>query len=217
MKQREILSYYQKIERPTWCGQFKNAIVYGPSTDEFDQIDEVTGWEAFYHFVTIPWCVLFAIIPPRRYCNGWISFIFAFIFIGLISFCVQELTYNLGCVAGIKQCVQAILFISIGTSLPDIFASYHAAADKRFNTADAAIANIFAANAANVFIGLGLPWTIATIYLYFKDGSTYFMGQMNTMDLAFGIVTFGIASVITFILLGIRYAFTGGLLGGSTF
>jgi solute carrier family 8 (sodium/calcium exchanger) len=62
--------------------------------------------------------------------------------------------------------VQAIALIAVGTSLPDLFASYHAASDKRFTTADAAIANIFAANAANIFIGLGLPWTIATVYLY---------------------------------------------------
>lgn len=43
------------------------------------------------------------------------------------------------------------------------------------------------------------------------------MGKEMTADLAFGIVTFSIATVLTFIILGVRYAFTGGVLGGSTF
>ena len=110
--------------------------------------------------------MLFALIPPRRYCNGWVSFVVAFLLIGCMAFLIAEFSFNLGCVADIRGCVQAIAFIAVGTSLPDLFASYHAASDKRFHTADAAIANIFAANASNVFIGLGLPWTIATIYLY---------------------------------------------------
>ena len=180
-------------------------------------VDEVTGWEAIYHFLTIPWCVLFALVPPRRWCNGWISFIVTFFLIGCMSFLIAEFSRNLGCVADLRGCVQAIALIAIGTSLPDLLASYHAASDPRFHTADAAIANIFAANSANIFIGLGLPWTIACVYTYSKDGSAYFMGQMNTADLAFGIVMFSIASLMTFIVLGLRFAFTGGVLGGSTF
>lgn len=166
IRQKDILKYYENITHPTWCGQFRNAIVYGPTIDDMGVIDEVTGWEAFYHFITIPWCVLFALVPPRRYCNGWFSFVVAFFLIGCMAFLIAEFSFNLGCVADLKGCVQAIALIAVGTSLPDLFASYHAASDKRFNTADAAIANIFAANAANIFIGLGLPWTIATIYLY---------------------------------------------------
>lgn len=43
------------------------------------------------------------------------------------------------------------------------------------------------------------------------------MGEMNTADLAFGIVMLGICTIMTFCVLGIRYAFTGGVLGGTTF
>lgn len=43
------------------------------------------------------------------------------------------------------------------------------------------------------------------------------MGQMNTADLAFAIVMFAIFTTVTFVVLGVRYVFTGGVLGGSTF
>jgi Ca2+/Na+ antiporter len=50
----------------------------------------------------------------------------------------------------------------MGTSLPDTFASKIAA--KGDKTADNAIGNITGSNSVNVFLGLGLPWVIATIY-----------------------------------------------------
>ena len=54
------------------------------------------------------------------------------------------------------------LFYFTGTSLPDTFASRKAAMDEK--SADNAIGNVTGSNGVNVFLGLGLPWVVASIY-----------------------------------------------------
>ena len=54
-----------------------------------------------------------------------------------------------------------------GTSLPDTFASKAAAVSD--DTADAAVGNVTGSNAVNVFLGLGLPFVIASAYWQFQD------------------------------------------------
>ena len=58
--------------------------------------------------------------------------------------------------------ILAITFVALGTSLPDTFASKAAAVGEK--NADNAIGNITGSNSVNVFLGLGLPWLIASIY-----------------------------------------------------
>jgi Ca2+/Na+ antiporter len=63
---------------------------------------------------------------------------------------------------GLKDEITAITFVALGTSLPDTFASKTAAANEK--TADNAIGNVTGSNSVNVFMGLGIPWMIASIY-----------------------------------------------------
>ena len=58
--------------------------------------------------------------------------------------------------------ITAITFVALGTSLPDTFASKIAATSEK--TADNSIGNVTGSNSVNVFMGLGLPWFIASIY-----------------------------------------------------
>ena len=58
--------------------------------------------------------------------------------------------------------ITAITFVALGTSLPDTFASKIAAVSEK--TADNAIGNVTGSNSVNVFMGLGIPWMIASIY-----------------------------------------------------
>ena len=51
----------------------------------------------------------------------------------------------------------------------DLFASKQAACTEK--TADNSIGNVTGSNSVNVFLGLGLPWTIAAIYHESKVGS----------------------------------------------
>ena len=66
--------------------------------------------------------------------------------------------------------VAAITFVALGTSMPDTFASRAAALNEKY--ADSSIGNINGSNAVNVFLGLGLPWLISTIYWKVKVGCT---------------------------------------------
>jgi len=134
----------------------------GPTIDEENTYDDVTGKEAFSHFLAIGWNVLFALIPPRRYCHGWPAFFIALFMIGCCTAIVGEIANLLGCAIRLRLAVTAITLVALGTSLPDTFASKIAA--ENGENADAAIGNITGSNSVNVFLGLGLPWTIATIY-----------------------------------------------------
>jgi len=142
--------------------------------------------------------------------GGGPSFFVALTFIGIITFIVGEFATVLGCALGIEESVSAITLVALGTSLPDTFASI-AAANGSPN-ADAAVGNITGSNAVNVFLGLGIPWGIATIYHQSTFGKPYYV---KAGPLAFSVVVFLCCAVICFIVLIIRRRLIGGELGGS--
>merc|ERR1719415_127469 len=94
--------------------------------------------------------------------GGWPCFFVSLGMIGLLTAIVGDLAGIFGCLVGLKDSVTAITFVALGTSLPDTFASKAAATAER--TADNAIGNVTGSNSVNVFLGLGLPWLIASIY-----------------------------------------------------
>ena len=75
---------------------------------------------------------------------------------------VGDLAGLFGCVCGLDPGITAITFVALGTSMPDLFASKAAATAEP--SADACIGNVTGSNCVNVFLGLGLPWTIGAIY-----------------------------------------------------
>merc|ERR1719460_3462803 len=83
---------------------------------------------------------------------------------------VGDTAKTFGCLVGLEDTVTAITFVALGTSLPDTFASMEATASD--DTADAACGNVTGSNSVNVFLGLGLPWTLACIYHLAKSGET---------------------------------------------
>ncbi|GBF97593.1 hypothetical protein Rsub_10729 [Raphidocelis subcapitata] len=78
--------------------------------------------------------------------------------------------------------------------------------------ADAAIANAFGSCAVNVFLGLGLPWTIAAIH----NGARGQPFIAEAGDLAFSVGLFsGLAAAAVALMLFKRFV-RGGELGGPT-
>lgn len=73
-----------------------------PSINENDEIDYITGGEALMHFASIGWKVFFALIPPTKYKNGWVTFYFALAAIGLVTAIVGEAANLFGCALGMK-------------------------------------------------------------------------------------------------------------------
>lgn len=205
----DIINMIQKEQNLSWCGQFKQACLLSPQVDENGVIDEITGWEAAFHFVAIGWKVLFACVPPVRYCHGWPSFFISLAFIGFLTSLVGEFAGLLGCVITLKQSLTAITIIAMGTSLPDTFASRQAAIQSEY--ADVAIGNITGSNCVNVFLGLGLPWLIGSIYYEVNDGDFV----VPKKGLSSSIILFLVTSTVCLLTLVVRRFAVGGELGGA--
>jgi solute carrier family 8 (sodium/calcium exchanger) len=156
------------------------------------------------------WKILFAFIPPVNWGHGWPAFFVALIFIGSVTAVVAEVATVLGCTIGLKEAVTAITLVAIGTSLPDTFASMTAAKSSEY--ADSAIGNVTGSNSVNVFLGLGLPWLIATFYEKATNDANYFVPAGS---LGFSVVVFIICAIICIITLLIRRKVVGGELGGG--
>merc|ERR1719352_1304105 len=113
------------------------------------------------HVCTFGWKVLFAIVPPTCYQGGWVTFFVALAFVGLLTAFVADIAGIFGCLLGLQDSITAITFVALGTSLPDTFASKSAAVGDE--TADNSVGNVTGSNAVNVYLGLGVPWVIATV------------------------------------------------------
>mmetsp|Transcript_15484 Transcript_15484/g.33557 ORF Transcript_15484/g.33557 Transcript_15484/m.33557 type:complete len:980 (-) Transcript_15484:62-3001(-) len=190
-----------------------------------------SSWEDFgFHLFALPWKILFILVPPSSYTGGWFCFIICLFFIGIITAALADLSELFGCVCGLPDFVTAICLVALGTSMPDLFASKSAAIGDP--TADASIINVTGSNSVNVFLGLGLPWTIGSIYwslngrtpeweeMYPEVAARYDKNVavfvLEAGDLAFGVALFSAASAISIFILFLRRAFLGAELGGPS-
>mmetsp|Transcript_75506 Transcript_75506/g.179346 ORF Transcript_75506/g.179346 Transcript_75506/m.179346 type:complete len:825 (+) Transcript_75506:75-2549(+) len=148
-----------KLGTGNWKEQFMSLRFVGGS-DESQAEAGVVEWVS--HILALPWKVLFALIPPTEFADGWACFYAALIGIALVTAAISDLANLLGCVLELEPQITAITIVALGTSLPDTFASKTAAEQDPY--ADASIGNITGSNSVNVFLGLGLPWTMGAIY-----------------------------------------------------
>jgi solute carrier family 8 (sodium/calcium exchanger) len=146
-----------RVHNDTWAQQIKDAMVVNGG-----DIDGASTMDYVMHFLTFGFKLLFSVIPPPGLMGGWPCFFVSLSFIGIIVIFVGDLAGIFGCLIGLKNEVTAITFVALGTSLPDTFASKAAAVNEKY--ADNAIGNITGSNSVNVFLGIGLPWLIASIY-----------------------------------------------------
>lgn len=102
----------------------------------------------------------------------------------------------------------AITFVALGTSLPDLFASRTATINEE--TADAAIGNVTGSNSVNVFLGLGVPWTLSAAYAAATGGT--FVARSNGIGLS--LLTYVGCALVFFSILAVRRHAIGAELGG---
>ncbi|XP_034381244.1 sodium/calcium exchanger 3 isoform X4 [Cyclopterus lumpus] len=196
----------------SWRDQFMEAITVSAA----DEDEEDTGEERLpscfdyvMHFLTVFWKVLFACVPPTDYLNGWACFIVSIVIIGLLTAVIGDLASHFGCTIGLKDSVTAVVFVALGTSVPDTFASKASAVQDTY--ADASIGNVTGSNAINVFLGIGLAWSVAAIYWHMK-GKPF---VVEAGSLAFSVTLFTIFAFLAIsVLLYRRRAHIGGELGG---
>ncbi|KAF4102151.1 sodium/calcium exchanger 1b isoform X2 [Onychostoma macrolepis] len=197
----------------SWRDQFIEAITVSAGEDDDD---EECGEEKLpscfdyvMHFLTVFWKVLFAFVPPTDYWNGWACFVVSIIMIGVLTAFIGDLASHFGCTIGLKDSVTAVVFVALGTSVPDTFASKVAATQDQY--ADASIGNVTGSNAVNVFLGIGVAWSIAAIY-HNSKGNDF---RVEPGSLAFSVTLF---TIFAFICVGVlmyrRRPDIGGELGG---
>lgn len=154
-KQREA----HRVGTSNYATQFTEAIYVGGSKESQAEAS-IADW--IMHLLSVFWKVFFALIPPTDFAQGWLCFFVALGMIGLVTCIVGDLASFLGCSMGLEDEITAITLVALGTSLPDTFASKSAAEQDPY--ADASIGNVTGSNSVNVFLGLGLPWSMGAIY-----------------------------------------------------
>ncbi|XP_062824991.1 sodium/calcium exchanger 1 isoform X2 [Anolis carolinensis] len=197
----------------SWREQFIEAITVSAGEDDDD--DECgeeklpSCFDYVMHFLTVFWKVFFAFVPPTDYWNGWACFVVSILMIGLLTAFIGDLASHFGCTIGLKDSVTAVVFVALGTSVPDTFASKVAACQDQY--ADASIGNVTGSNAVNVFLGIGVAWSIAAIY-HAAKGQAF---EVQPGTLAFSVTLFTIFAFISVgVLLYRRRPEIGGELGG---
>ncbi|TNN62448.1 Sodium/calcium exchanger 1 [Liparis tanakae] len=213
----ESYEFKKKNSSTVLCSHVSLSTISPPSAPKGDDDDEESGEERLpscfdyiMHFLTVFWKVLFAFVPPTEYWNGWACFIVSISLIGGLTAITGDLASHFGCTIGLKDSVTAVVFVALGTSVPDTFASKVAAIQDQY--ADASIGNVTGSNAVNVFLGIGVAWTIAAVFWRSK-GKVF---KVDPGNLAFSVTLFTIMAVLcVFILLYRRRAsVAGGELGG---
>ncbi|XP_076047626.1 sodium/calcium exchanger 3 isoform X2 [Oratosquilla oratoria] len=202
----------------TWKEQFTEAITVsaGDDDDEEGEEGEEGGEEKLpscgdyvMHFVTIFWKVLFAFVPPTDLANGYPTFIMAIMGVGILTAVIGDLASHFGCTIGLKDTITAIAFVALGTSVPDTFASKVAAQQDPY--ADASVGNVTGSNAVNVFLGIGIAWTMAAIY-HNSKGETF---RVEPGNLAFSVTLFCVEAFVAIaLMMARRHHSVGGELGG---
>jgi len=194
-----------KVGNENWQEQFEAAIYVNGGKD---RKTPASALDWVMHIIALPWKLLFALCPPTDYCGGWLCFVCSLVFIGLVTIIIGDAAELLGCLLGIEDLITAITFVALGTSLPDTFASKTAALQDQ--DADASIVNVTGSNSVNVFLGIGLPWMISSIYWAAK-------GEVMVVDspgLDFSVTIFTIFALICLTVLALRRKLLGCELGG---
>jgi len=202
----------------SWLEQFTGAFEVQADDDEEGEEGEddepkmPSCGDYIMHFLTLPWKLLFAVIPPTAIANGYPTFVVSIAAIGLCTAVIGDVAGHLGCFIYLKDCVNAIAFVALGTSVPDTFASKTAAIED--DTADNSVGNVTGSNAVNVFLGIGIAWSLAAIY-WESQGLTF---DVPVGSLGFSVTIFCIeAGLAILILVARRHPAVGGELGGPKF
>merc|ERR1719369_1543484 len=176
-----------RVHNETWAQQFKDAMVVNGG-----DIENASFGDYVMHLLTFGFKLIFSIVPPAGMGGGWPCFLVSLTMIGLLVIVVGDLAGIFGCLVGLEDEVTAITFVALGTSLPDTFASKAAAVNEK--SADNAIGNVTGSNSVNVFMGLGIPWIIASIYHAVKETQKGF--EVKAGALSFSVVLYTICAIL---------------------
>ncbi|KAK9136864.1 hypothetical protein Sjap_007458 [Stephania japonica] len=193
-----------------WGKQFSDALMLGDVQSTKLDSRCLRLIRISWRLILMPWRVLFAFVPPCHIAHGWTAFICSLVFISGIAYIVTKLTDLISCVTGINPYVIAFTALAAGTSWPDLVASKIAA--ERQTTADSAIANITCSNSVNIYVGIGVPWLIDTVYNFIAYKEP--LRIQNAASLSFSLLIFFLTSIGCIVVLVLRRLIIGAELGG---
>ncbi|XP_073815749.1 sodium/calcium exchanger 3 isoform X3 [Musca autumnalis] len=204
------------IGTSSWKEQFVEALTVNPGDDDDGGEEGEDGvastpscFDYVMHFLTLFWKLLFAFIPPTDIAGGYLCFVVSIFCIGVVTAVIGDIASYFGCTLGIKDAVTAICFVALGTSIPDTFASKVAAIQDKY--ADASVGNVTGSNAVNVFLGIGVAWSLAAI-VHEAKGTVY---AVEPGTIAFSVTLFCSEALIAILILMLRRSKSvGGELGG---
>ncbi|KJH43591.1 putative sodium/calcium exchanger 1 [Dictyocaulus viviparus] len=179
--------------KTSWMDQIREAMSVNAG-----ETAHATLCDCIIHGIAFPWKFILCFVPPPSFLGGWLCFFVGLAVIGLLTAIVGDFASIFGCMVGLKDAVTAITLVALGTSLPDTFASKIAAQND--DSADNAIGNVTGSNSVNVFLGLGLPWLIASIYWASKGKSFV----VPAADLGFSVTVFMCCSLVFLVVLMLR-------------
>ncbi|CAJ1342515.1 unnamed protein product [Effrenium voratum] len=189
-----------------WRDQVLEAIYVGGSREEQEQAGAL-DWLS--HLIWLPWNFTFSMMtPPPAYLGGWVCFFISLMHIAWLTIIIGDLAELFGCVANVDDNITAISFVALGTSVPDLFASMTAA--KQDPNADASIVNVTGSNSVNVFLGIGMPWLLASFYWYLQGGKF----AVKSQGMSFSVLVFTCGACVTLTVIEIRRWRYHGELGG---
>ena len=205
------------LAEQTWKEQIRGAVTLPPGS----AVGKLLA------VLSMPWKLLFALVPPPQLMGGWPCFWCALLGIGFQVILISDFAIQMGCHMGINPSITAITFVALGTSLPDLFASKQAAVGDKY--ADNSVGNVTGSNSVNVFFGLGLPWLMSSAYwsviaasggdaawrakypdIYARGWDGAFV--VRSGDLGFSVLVFTMCAVVTISVVLLRRPFE---LGGS--
>jgi len=211
-----------------WKAQITDALrIEAGDGDEEDGKSSPSVSQRVAHVFVSPWKLFFSLCcPPVCLGGGWPCFVAALLGIALLTACVSDLAELFGCVLDVPDIITAITFVALGTSMPDLFASLSAAREDP--TADASIVNVTGSNSVNVFLGLGVPWSIAALYWKGVGRTAEWEASYPAVaaritgaafvveagDLAFSVIAFCYACLLALFILVCRRRLVKAELGG---
>jgi len=221
-----VLSLDGEFEQLTYGQQIRQAM----NVNAGGPLSQASVMDCIMHWLSIGWKLLAALIPPPHWAGGWACFCVALMMIGCVTAIIGDLASIFGCLVGLKDSVTAFTIVALGTSLPDTFASVLAI--RADESADNAIGNVTGSNSVNVFLGLGFPWLIASIYWSTGATDEWHEKYKNDWDhydkykstgafvvkggsLGFNTMIFSILTCFVFVFLYFRRVYVGGEIGGS--
>lgn len=191
------------LKSSSWMEQFREAFEVEAGGDEED--DDASGepvepsyFDYVMHYLCLFWKIFFAFVPPTDIWGGWACFVVAILMIGLLTTLTGDIASHFGCTVGLADSVVAISFVALGTSLPDTFASKVATINDE--TADSSIGNVTGSNSVNVFLGIGLAWSVAACY-HAANGNKF---EVEPGALGFSVLIFCVEALVCISLMMYR-------------